>query len=86
MEEHDVLACVGADEDAVEGSSLSECSTCGAAIWISPSGRNMIEEKNLVAVCMSCLPVDGVFAPVQPEQMVEMMRYFLMNNAEGRRN
>jgi len=42
----------------VKGSRTSECARCGGAVWIAPSGRDILREHPQTRVC--CIPCAGV--------------------------
>jgi hypothetical protein len=68
------LVCVAEDQPAVEGSHLARCADCGKSIWISPTGRQLIVEKNLEAICFGCMPKDAEIAPLEENQIREIKR------------
>jgi hypothetical protein len=84
MTEQDVLVCVKQHEDHVELSELDVCRTCGCQVWVSPTGRQMQNEKNLRLTCFDCvddLP-NAEFAPMTSEQFKELSNYFQTRRKE----
>ena len=38
----------------IPGQIVMECQECGQAIWVSPSGQKMLEEKKMSLLCLPC--------------------------------
>lgn len=77
----DVIACVRVDSNGVVtlGSVQRSCTDCGAAIWVAPTGLEIIKDKGAVPVCLACLgkrvEADGSpeAMPISPAQLAEAL-------------
>lgn len=81
--EQDVLVCVNIDEEHVELSEIDVCRDCGQQVWVSPTGREMQQDKNLKLICKKCVAelmetTDqwALVEPPSPEQLAELISYF----------
>ena len=57
-EEPDCLICKRATRaPGIPGSTLTNCTECDAAVWVSPASFPLIAQHNLIVLCMVCAAV-----------------------------
>jgi hypothetical protein len=78
MSDEVILVCVPVtDYDALValGSVKRTCASCGTAVWVAPSGVDLIAEKGAVVSCLSCveksLEPEDELAPLSQRQIAE---------------
>jgi hypothetical protein len=78
-----VLICAPTTMEAVPGSTRDTCSSCGAAVWVAPSGRLLLAARP--GLRLRCLPEflaaveAGHVMPVMPptdQQWQELREYW----------
>lgn len=95
MSDDTVIGCVRVDDTShyiVANSVEMPCECCGAGVWVSPTGRQIIAEHGAVPTCMECLEQrvedDGepeLMLPT-PEQWAEVRQHLAGYAAWKRRN
>lgn len=57
MSDEAVIGCVRVDGNPLValGSVKRSCADCGAAVWVAPTGVEIIKSKGAVPVCVPCI-------------------------------
>jgi hypothetical protein len=88
--EHPILMCLPVARAAVSpvaGGTRGRCAECGAAVWVSPSGRQIIAEQRAQILCIDCVakrePAADELMPPNARQLAEVEAAL---SADHRRN
>lgn len=66
----------------VTGSTQGPCSNCGAAVWVSPASRPLLEEREAAILCIPCFEQLNAgkvvrLRPPTPAQLAEIVQELL---------
>lgn len=76
------LVCMTLDGKHLSGSTISNCESCEAPVWVSPSGGPILADSEAIVLCVKCamreMAADENIEIIPPneQQLSELRRHF----------